>query len=147
MSKFNINKLDSIRPDISFLVRNQNDTGDSTLTPYTLTYQKKTVSGWGTATKEFTNAYFVPLNTLIKFTPVYNGLGTDNKIIQCKWSFGDGIDIFIPATDDPAKSVFHSYNFSYNNSTETNACINVKLTVVDSYQRTITCQKTVYPKP
>lgn len=127
------------------------------LDPYSLTWASTSNQITGaTKTTEFqvanyaiANPYFLPTNEVIKFTPVFNGLSAGNKIIQCKWSFGDGTEMFISDEMNPNQDVLHTYIFDVlgsRHSTNSNVCLTTSLIALDKYQQVIRCQKTVYPR-
>ena len=89
-----INSIDIYSPTIGFSVARKDQTP---LTPYTLSWSGITTDGASSDnSKEFNSAsggpaYIIPVNQIIKFTPNFDNLPANNKIIQYKWSFGDGM--------------------------------------------------------
>jgi hypothetical protein len=151
MSNYTINYGPTSNTNIDFTIARVDGVA---LTNYTL-YNHSVAISQGS----FQGSYFIPTNTLIKFTPVFRNLSPDNRIIQCEWKFGDGEKLFVSFDESEInhfyhvgtdKSVTHTYSLFVDSATENNpsknACMTVSLTAVDRYQKIYNCQKIVYPK-
>jgi hypothetical protein len=147
MSNQFINNVNIYSPSINFTVaRNDN----VALSNYQLDWNGK--SGAGTnGSKLYTNAYLIPTDIAIKFTPDFSKLNSNNKIIQYKWSFGDGsqkvitdVNYAYPAT--PPASALYVYNPGLTSVVNPSGrtSLTVTLTAIDAYQRHVRAYKVLY---
>jgi len=135
-----INTIDIYSPSIGFSVARRDGT---TLSNYTLTWSNRTGSD---SNQTFSGAYKVPVGVSIKFTPNFANLPSNNKIIQHKWSFGDGysslITSLLVSPDDG--SVYHIYDPGLVSVVSGSNCLTATLTAIDQYQRHVRAYKTIY---
>jgi|GEM_PF-6890615 len=146
-----INTIDIYSPSIGFSIARRDG---SQLDDYTLTWTGQTIVDRtptsSSGTKTFSNhgpaAKLIPVGISIKFTPNFANLPSNNKIIQHKWSFGDGYSSLItsPLVSPDDGSVYHIYDPGLVSVVSGSNCLTATLTAIDQYQRHVRAYKTIY---
>lgn len=138
----NINITDVYKPSIEFSI---SGTG---VADYVLSWNGRVSTSDGSKTFSSLEvgskaaAKTVPVNTSITFTPTLN-LPLNNKIIQYKWSFGDGEEKIVYSGSPVA--ITHIYDSGLAPAVGNN-CLTATLTVIDKYQQHARAYKQIYLK-
>jgi len=140
-----INTIGTYPPSIGFSITKDG----GTLSDYVLSWNGKSGATNGSQTFNLLSggqAFTVPVNTPIKFTPNFANLPSNNKIIQHKWSFGDGRTALImsPLAAGNDGSIYHTYDSGLVPVSTTTTCFIATLTAIDQYQRHVRAYKTIY---
>lgn len=135
MAEETINYIDILTPSIKFNITREDGVS---LQNYTLSWNGGQYEG----SKIYTDAKLIPTGINIVFTPTAV-LPTTNKIVQYKWTFGDGMQAI--ANDDMTNStIVHNYAKGLGGTTGSPTCLIATLTAIDKFYRHVRAYKTIY---
>lgn len=142
MMSTNINTFDVYKPAVSFTIARADNVA---LADYVLSWTGKIGATTGSLTFDSSSrgpSKIVPVNQSIIFTPIFNNLPSNNKIIQYKWSFGDGREQIV--FNGTATPINHTYKSGMAPISGVTTCLMATLTAIDQYHQHVRAYKVIH---